>query len=393
MNHIKSQFEDDVLTIVLSGRIDAMNAKEVEDEIIKLRDQYSESEIIIDVKNLDYISSAGLRVILRLYKAHPKMKIIDVSTEVYEIFNMTGFTDMMPIQKAYRVMSVEGCEMIGQGANSKVYRFDPETIIKVYYDADALSEIHRERELSRKAFVLGIPTAIPYDVVRVNEGFGAVFELLNAESLSECIAKEPENLDKYVEISTDLLKKIHSTEIKSGDIPNMRDSAMEWADFLKDYLPVEQSEKLIRLFETVPEDYHMLHGDYHVKNVMMQDGEALLIDLDSLCMGSPIFEFAKMFISYIGFDEADPQNTKVFFGISAETTHMIWNKTLRLYFNTDDEKTLNDIAEKSMIIGYANLLRRVIRRNGFNTSHGQTRIELCKQHFAELLPKIDSLVI
>ena len=106
-------------------------------------------------------------MILRLRKQEPELAIVNASPEVYEIFEMTGFTEMMPVSRAYRRVSVDGCEVIGQGANGKVYRLDPETIIKVYLNPNSLPDIHRERELARKAFVLGIPTAIPYDVVKV----------------------------------------------------------------------------------------------------------------------------------------------------------------------------------------------------------------------------------
>ena len=121
-----------------------------------------------------------------------KLAIVNASPEVYEIFEMTGFTEMMPVSRAYRRVSVDGCEVIGQGANGKVYRLDPETIIKVYLNPNSLPDIHWERELARKAFVLGIPTAIPYDVVKVGGRIRAPsFELLNAKSFGSLIAAAP----------------------------------------------------------------------------------------------------------------------------------------------------------------------------------------------------------
>ena len=176
------------LTISLKGHVDSANAAAVEQEINRVREELSPTEIIVDCSELEYISSAGLRVILRLKKAVPDTKLIQVAPEVYEIFDMTGFTEMMQVQKAYRVISVEGCEMIGEGANGRVYRIDPETIVKVYFNPDSLSEIQREREMARTAFVLGIPTAIPYDVVRIKDmGYGSVYELLNAKSLAKLL--------------------------------------------------------------------------------------------------------------------------------------------------------------------------------------------------------------
>ena len=51
----------------------------------------------MDCSDLEYISSAGLRVILRLRKQDSELKVTNVSSEVYEIFDMTGFTEMMEI--------------------------------------------------------------------------------------------------------------------------------------------------------------------------------------------------------------------------------------------------------------------------------------------------------
>lgn len=387
---MKSELTNDVLTLFLSGRVDSSNADAVEKEMQDVIASYSAGALVLDAEDLEYISSAGLRVILRLRKANATLKIVNASPEVYEIFDMTGFTEMIPIEKAYRRLSVEGCEVIGQGANGKVYRLDPDTIIKVYLNPDSLPDIHRERELARKAFVMGIPTAIPYDVVKVGEGYGSVFELLSAKSFAKLLIADPANLDMCVKLSVELLKKIHGTELKKGDMPDMKAVALGWADFLADYLPAEQYEKLHSLIAAVPDDNHMLHGDYHIKNVMLQDGETLLIDMDTLCLGHPVFEFASIFLAYVGFGEVNHENTQQFLGIPYEMGVEFWHKTLRLYFNTDDEAKREEIANKARIVGYARLMRRTIRRNG-NTPEGQAIIANCREQLAKLLPVVDTL--
>ncbi len=52
-------------------------------------------------------------MVLRLRKNEPTLEIVNASSEVYEIFEMTGFTEMLPISKAYRKLCVDGCEVIG----------------------------------------------------------------------------------------------------------------------------------------------------------------------------------------------------------------------------------------------------------------------------------------
>jgi len=388
---MKYALNDTALTLFPEGRIDSGNADAVEAEMKTALAEVNADALIIDVEGVPYISSAGLRIVLRLRKKFSDFKIINASPEVYDIFDMTGFTEMLTVEKAYRRLSVEGCEAIGQGANGKVYRLDPDTVIKVYMNPDSLPDIQRERELARKAFVLGIPTAIPYDVVKVGESYGSVFELLNAKSFAKLIIADPANVDSCVDMYVDLLKKIHSTEVKPGDMPSMKDVALDWARFLKDYLPQAEADKLVSLVEAVPENLHMLHGDYHVKNVMLQNGEVLLIDMDTLCYGDPVFEFASVWLAYQGYSDVDHEVVLKFLGIPYDTTTRIWQKTLKLYFGTDDEAVLNTYADKAKVIGYTRMMRRTIRRDGFNTEEGRAVIENCRAKLSELLSRIDSL--
>ena len=191
--------EQDVLRVALTGRIDSGNAAEVEAEIGVLLARTPRQGLVLDLKELEYMSSAGLRVLLRLRKLEPGLRLVNASAEVYEILNLTGFTEMIPVEKAYRTVSIQGCEIIGRGSIGTVYRIDEDTAVKVYHGDHCLADVQRERELARKAFVLGVPTAIPYDVVRVGEGNGSVFELLNAHSFSKLIAADPQGMDVYVE--------------------------------------------------------------------------------------------------------------------------------------------------------------------------------------------------
>ena len=281
------------MNIQLKGRIDSNNAAQVEEQLMrKITDG---APVILDAQELEYISSAGLRVLLRIRKTHPEMKIIGVSSEVYEILDMTGFTEMLQVEKAYRVVSVEGCEEIGRGANGTIYRIDKDNVVKVYNNPEALADIQHEREVAKLALILGIPTAISYDVVKVGDSYGSVFELLNARSFSKILVREPEKLDWCVEEYTKMLKLIHSTLVPAGKLPDMRETAIDWARFVLPYLPEDAGKKLLSLVEAVPHDDHMLHGDYHTKNLELQNDEVLLIDMDTLAVGHPIFELGSIY--------------------------------------------------------------------------------------------------
>lgn len=387
--NITYRLDNNIIYISIEGRIDASNAAIAEEQIFNIKNDNKDKHVVIDADKLEYISSAGLRVVLRLRKEEPKLAIINVAADVYEIFDMTGFTDMVTVEKAYPRMSVEGCEFIAKGANGAVYRYNDETILKTYFAKDSLPEIKQERENARRAFVLGINTAIPYGIVRVGDGYGTVTELLSATSVTKLIRKNPEDLTLAANYYIDMLKSIHRIEAEEGELPDMKETALSWAEFVAPYIPKEQADKLHALIEAVPKRNTLMHGDYHTNNIMVQNGEPILIDMDTLCMGHPIFELGSMFNAFVGYSELNHQNMIDFFGYSFETAGKFWDMALKMYLGTNDESICQSVADKAMIIGYTRMLRRAIRRP--NEAESPAKIARCKEMLEILLAKVDTL--
>ena len=387
-----SDYKDNVLTIALKGTIDSVSAPTNEEELNQIRKSHPAETIILDCSLLDYISSAGLRVILRLKKEVDDTKLINVKPDIYDILDMTGFTEIMEVQKAYRVISVEGCEVIGKGANGKVYRIDPETILKVYFNPEALEEIQKERELCRAAFVMGIPTAIPYDVVLTENGdYGTVYELINANSFAKLIKKGLMTVDEVAEMSNNMLKLIQAKTADMNLFPNMKDIADGWVKDLKDYLSEDIYQKLYQLVDGIPEDKHVVHGDFHLNNLMHQENEDLLIDMDTISYGHPIFDLTSMYNAYVGFGAVDHDVPMQFFGLDYETTNAFWKKSLQLYLGTDDPERLQDVENKVKVISYARILRRTLRHQDKEGEKGLALIDYCKATLEDLVPKLETL--
>ena len=330
MDYISYEFKDNTLYLKLKERLEATNAEATELEINEVRDNNKEGNVIIDAEDLKYISSAGLRVILRLRKKEPTLKIVNVSVEVYEIFEMTGFSEMIEIEKAFRKMSVDGCKILGKGAKGIVYKYNADTIVKVYKSNDCLPEINRERELARKAFILGVPTSISFDVVLVGDKYGSVFELLDAESLSEAIVNNVDDMDKYIKQMSDLMKIIHETSVKEGDMPNANiEIGGKWIESAKEHLDAEDAKKAEMLIKSLDAPLKMLHCDFHTNNIMLQNGEALMIDMDTLSYGHPIFDLADTYFAYVGLGEVSVSAVESFLGMKEEVYSKIWPKFYR----------------------------------------------------------------
>ncbi len=96
---INKTTEGDKLTISLEGRLDTTTAPDLDAEVKSSTDGVK--ELVFDFANLDYISSAGLRVILSAQKTMDKqgsMVVTNVSDEVKEVFEITGFADILTIE-------------------------------------------------------------------------------------------------------------------------------------------------------------------------------------------------------------------------------------------------------------------------------------------------------
>ncbi len=392
MNTVTGACKDGILEIALAGHIDSTNSADVESKINDLLDGRENTPILLKARDLEYISSAGLRVLLHLKKRNPDLKIVDVSTDIYEILDMTGFTQMMDVKKALREVSVEGCKMIGRGANGTLYRIDQDNVVKVYNNANALEDIQHEREVARLALILGIPTAISYDVVRVGDSYGSVFELLNARSFSSILASEPEKMDWCVKEFVKVLKKIHGTEVPDGKLPDMRETVLSWADLVKGFLPEKQGEKLLSLIREIPYNNHMIHGDFHTQNVMVQGDDILLIDMETLAVGHPVFELGFMFNAFTGFSELDHRVILDFQGFDFETSQIFFHKVMKEYLETGDEEWIRSVVDKARIIGYTRLMRREIHRHGLETEEGKAKVEFWKKALGELLEKTETLM-
>lgn len=381
----------DTVMIPLKGRIDSGSAPQFEKVLFAQLGSASISAVVLDAQKLDYISSAGLRVLLRVKKKYPDVTVINVDPEVYDVFEMTGFTEILKVEKAYRTISVDGCPVIGEGANGKVYRLDNETVVKTYKHADALPEIRHEREVARLALIAGIPTAISYDVVRVGDSYGTVFELLDATSFAGIIANSPERFDWCVKEYSELLRKLHATVVPEGKLPHIKEDYQKRAQSILPLLPESSGEKLIRLINTTPERNTMVHGDFHTQNIVLAGDEVLLIDMDTLSVGHPVFEFSQMYNSYIGFGESDPSVIEKYQGFSAQTARDFWKKTLYAYLGTTDSTLVTEVEDKIRCVAYTRLLDWSTRHLHIDNPDDLSTRNLWRDELIELLDRVNSL--
>ena len=382
---MKYTLDNGVLVLYLQGELNSYNADGVEKEINSTLTDKSFDKLVLNFENMRYISSAGLRVILKLKQLYNDVSIIETSLEVYDVLQMTGFTNILPVKKALKRIYISGAEIIGEGFFSTVYRIDKDTIIKVFNRTSDPEQIERELKLAKEAFVLGVPTAISFDIVKVDDKLGVRFEMLDCMSLKTVLLNYPEKREEYIKKYAELLKKINGTECFNPIIPNIKEFYLKKIEAIKPYLEEKYYLKAKKLIEGVEDRKTFVHGDCHFKNIMVQGDDLLLIDMDTLSVGHPIFELAALYTPYCAFNEDDPGNAEKFFGIKDEDANKLFRALVALYVGKDDQ----DIINKIRIVSYIHM----VWWNRTNEPQNNVRLNGCKERLIKLLDEYNDLDI
>ena len=96
---VTKNLEDKLLNVEVEGRLDTATAPELEAELAEVLDKAD--ELVFDLEGLEYMSSAGLRILLATQKKmglKGGMKVTNVNDVIMEIFEITGFSDILTIE-------------------------------------------------------------------------------------------------------------------------------------------------------------------------------------------------------------------------------------------------------------------------------------------------------
>ena len=195
-------------------------------------------------------------------------------------------------------VSVDGLPVIAKGVTGTVYEYRDDQILKIYDAKIPLAEVEKQRQISLAALAQGIPTAKVYELVQCQGQYGVVFEYLKAGTLGEEIGRDQEKRLHYATKMGELLRKVHQSKPDARLFPPLYEMVAGNLRRCSEYLSKEQKNEMQGFVSTYPPQKCLLHGDFHENNIMVRDGELLLIDLDSMCIGSPLADFAQTYCSY-----------------------------------------------------------------------------------------------
>ncbi|MCR5347537.1 MAG: STAS domain-containing protein [Fretibacterium sp.] len=377
---------DRELCFIIEGRIDSSSIREFGDTVVTERRKYPHGKVVFNCRDLEYISSAGLRVLLSLKKKERSpIRLINVSPDVHETLDVTGFSRLLEVFKTPRDLSDADVQKMGYSGNITVYRMGDDTLLKVYPEGTNLDGIEQERKYAHAAFLSGVPTLIAYDVVTYKGRLGMLYELVKATTVASLIEATPWKMDQYAAEMGKLLKNIHKATPEPGILPKTSAIYEGWARRMSPWLYSQEIEKLCRLIHVIPEAETVVYGNFHPRNVFIQHGEPLLINMAGISCGNPVFELGAIYMTHIAEIEQLSQHPS----IKTIQAKKFWDVMIRAYFGTTDS---NVIKQHEDVIQAAALLRSALSPAATPMSGGEAE-RFIAQARRDLLPAADYLSI
>jgi uncharacterized protein (TIGR02172 family) len=322
--------QGDRMVVALHGRLDASSAPAVEAQLVTdgIR------ELVLDFADCPFVSSCGIRTVLvahrRMANAGGRMVARSLPPAVREIFDMTGLSSIISITRPTREISIDGLELLSQGVCGECFRLDTETVVKLYREGVAPEVAEQEKRYAKAAFVMGIPTAISYDVVSCGTRSGIVFELLNAELFSSVIRCDPGNIDLHARRLSDIAKLLHAGKGDRAILTDLKDRFRGYIRQIDDVLTPEETAYMLDRLEAVPDADTCVHFDLHSSNIMVQGGELVIIDMGDFSIGSNMFDLGLIYMIY-GVPELGM--CRMATKIETEDGLAFWNAFARHYFS------------------------------------------------------------
>lgn len=315
-----------MLTIPIHGHIDSSKAQQMQEEInAAIEAHHGETDgLVLDAEELTFISSLGMRCILMLKKKWADLQIINCCEEVYSAFKMTGFTRMITITKALPRIHEE--ELLPAEGIEDVFRLSDDTMVKVYPPKTTLETVQDEVQTAREVFIWGVPTVMTFDIVRVKDSYGIIFEGvtwkdMDADTLGELIRDFHQHI-----IEPD--KKIPSALQREKQ--RIKEKAAQYGD--------EQVSCMLRVLGTIPEGSALLHGNLCLQSAAYsQEGTfPVVVNMDSIAYGNPIIDITHLYASL-------PQDKQTEY----------FDDFLSTYYNNESEASVGRIKQNILALAKA----------------------------------------
>lgn len=184
--------------------------------------------------------------------------------------------------------------LIARGNTAEIF-LSNNKIIKVFNDYLPDSEADREANKQKLAYSCGLPVPKVFEVTKIKGRQAIIMEYVEGDTLGDLFNKDKEQTEQYLTISVDLQLEIHRTVPEN--IESMYDK-LSYKINRVNVLGKKQKEYLLNKMESFTYNERLCHGDFHLYNVIMRDGQAVVIDWVDSCAGDIHADVYRSYLLY-----------------------------------------------------------------------------------------------
>lgn len=363
----------ETLLVFLPERIDSKNVMDIEKTLFDVVENNDFEKLILEASELNYISSIGIRLLMKLNKKVNHLEIIRVNPEVEDILLKIGLDTIIPIFSDRKVIYSKNLEVIQDMDNYTVYKLEDNKALKVLKNDEERESVIEEKNNIKAAFLDGIPTIVPYDYVRTMNGkYGLVYEFPNATSF-ETLLKDSQNEDELINSFIELVNSIYETiptnKVHHFDFTNILNSIVS-----KNRLSKEESEPILKFINLIKPKNILLHTELDFRNVIRTDeGEDLFIHIKGDTVGNPLLDLYILYYRRYLLPELRPEVFSKRFELPEEDGKRIIDKFFMKYLNIN-EKELRPLYKVFRILSLLTYLDRLPEDSNIETDKEKLEI-------------------
>lgn len=276
-------------------------------------------------------------------------------------------------------IDIKGKLPFAKGGTGECYMIDEETILKLYYENIPEEIVTNEKKCAKKAFVAGIPTAISFQIVKIDNRNGILYERLDASTLSQEIAKHPENIEALGKRYAQIAKAIHGIKGNPNEFERTVDTIYPVVDKI-DYIDERKKTNIRNFLREIEKDDTYVHGDFNPNNVMISpEKEPLLIDMGGMTIGNPMFDVASLRFSFFHAGTFADDEINEFTGMTGKQQRELWNIFVKEYFDVNSFEEALEISENARRIDKIAVLKGMVFEDYFGEHMSEEFVERIRE--------------
>ena len=287
-----------------------------------------------------------------------------------------------------RNVDVSQYELINQGGQGAIYRFDKDRVLKLYfaYGYDTVLQLESKEKILHEA---GIPVLLSDEIVRCGDKFGVIKKYVTGKSLGECLMSDPADFENLARIYTDNIKKIHRCKGKHACLKDAKRNYFDRLQVIAQAGLISESEYsgFEKFLDRIPDTDNWLHGDPHARNFIPCNGDVLMVDLDVFGYGHHVFDLAQIYAYFVAMQNSP--NVLKYIGVDSVKGEQLWKFFADRYFDIDDEDTISTIETE---LNYFSSIFRLIllshRKDIAQDSDVKKHVQYIRE---QVLPNLDSV--